>query len=104
MASRKLNLRQKEIEKYLLEVGFSPEFAGFEMLRECVYVASKDKDKYRKCISSVLLTEVKERLGKRSFKNIDTGVRYVRSRCTNPKYKSLKIKQLIFTLITELGY
>ena len=102
--TRKLTIRQKEIEKYLFEIGFCPELAGFEILRECIYVASKDKDKYRKSVSQVLFEEVKERLGKSSTRAIETGIRYIRERCVNPKYHSKKIKQLIFLIITELGY
>lgn len=105
MARTKLTQKEKRIERFLLEAGFRPELSGFEILRECIYIASSDKSKYRKNILTVLLEEVNEKLGKTtSVKTIQMSLKRLADSCKTNKYNKLGPKGLIFALLAEMGY
>ena len=105
MAKIRLTQKEKKIEKFLLDTGFRPDLTGFELLRECIYIASTDKSKYRKNILTVLLEEVNTKLGKNtSIKTTQMSLKRLAGYCSNERYKKLGPKSLIFSLLAEMGY
>lgn len=99
----KMSKDEKEIEKFLLDCGFRADLAGFEVLRECIRVASINKTYYKANIHGTLLNEVKEKFGFSTTGQCTALIRTLSRNCTNPKYQNLSAKKIIFTLITELG-
>ena len=98
-----LTQKEKNIEKYLLDCGFRADLGGFQILRECIYTASKDRQMYRANIHATLLKEVKDKFHFDTTGQCTAALRHLSRNCSNLKYKNLSAKKLIFTILAEMG-